>query len=175
MKAKELKQLIELLYEKGFSEFEIERKGFRMRLSRSAEANPPTRPGGQPIIVAAPIPAPALLPGPAQQQAAPTSHIGGEPALGHEVGGGLAKTAKEEDLHIIKSPIVGTFFRSASPQSEPFVKIGDHVEHDSVVCIIEAMKLMNEIQAEVTGEVVKCFVENGQPVEYGHKLFGIRV
>ena len=74
----------------------------------------------------------------------------------------------------MKSPIVGTFYRSPSPTSEPFVKLGDHVEVDTVVCIIEAMKLMNEIQAEVSGEVVRVFVENGQPVEYGQSLFGLK-
>jgi acetyl-CoA carboxylase biotin carboxyl carrier protein len=79
-----------------------------------------------------------------------------------------------EQLHTIKSPIVGTFYSSPSPTSEAFVKIGDNVEPDSVVCIIEAMKLMNEIQAEVSGEVVKVLVENGQPVEYGQPLFSIR-
>jgi len=75
---------------------------------------------------------------------------------------------------MIPSPIVGTFYRSASPNSDPFVKIGSNVEPDSVVCIIEAMKLMNEIQAETSGEVVKIYVENGQPVEYGQPLFGIK-
>ena len=75
---------------------------------------------------------------------------------------------------MIPSPIVGTFYRSASPNADPFVKIGSQVEPDTVVCIIEAMKLMNEIQAEATGEVAKIYVENGQPVEYGQPLFGIR-
>ncbi|HYO91535.1 MAG TPA: acetyl-CoA carboxylase biotin carboxyl carrier protein, partial [Pyrinomonadaceae bacterium] len=77
-------------------------------------------------------------------------------------------------LHIINSPIVGTFYRTPSPTAEPFVRIGSHVEPDTTVCIIEAMKLMNEIQAETTGEVVKIYVENGQPVEYGQPLFGIK-
>ncbi len=75
---------------------------------------------------------------------------------------------------MIPSPIVGTFYRSASPNADPFVKIGSRVEPDSVVCIIEAMKLMNEIQAEISGEVVNIYVENGQPVEYGQPLFGIK-
>ena len=75
---------------------------------------------------------------------------------------------------MIPSPIVGTFYRAASPNTESFVKIGSHVEPDTVVCIIEAMKLMNEIQAETTGEVAKIYVENGQPVEYGQPLFGVK-
>ncbi|MEJ7712044.1 MAG: acetyl-CoA carboxylase biotin carboxyl carrier protein [Pyrinomonadaceae bacterium] len=81
---------------------------------------------------------------------------------------------QDEKLFIITAPIVGTFYRSASPTSDSFVKAGSQVEDDTVVCIIEAMKLMNEIQAETTGEVVKIYVENGQPVEYGQKLFGIK-
>jgi acetyl-CoA carboxylase biotin carboxyl carrier protein len=84
------------------------------------------------------------------------------------------EASEDQDLHIIPSPIVGTFYRAASPQAEPFVKIGSRVEPESVVCIIEAMKLMNEIQAESTGEVAKIYVENGQPVEYGQPLFGIK-
>jgi acetyl-CoA carboxylase biotin carboxyl carrier protein len=75
---------------------------------------------------------------------------------------------------MIASPIVGTFYRAASPNSDSFVKIGSRVEPDTVVCIIEAMKLMNEIQAETSGEVAKIYVENGQPVEYGQPLFGIK-
>ena len=80
----------------------------------------------------------------------------------------------DHDVHVITSPIVGTFYRSPSPSADPFVKIGSSVELDTVVCIIEAMKLMNEIQAETTGEVVKIYPENGQPVEYGEPLFGIK-
>ena len=82
--------------------------------------------------------------------------------------------SQDEELHIITSPIVGTFYRASSPTTEPFVRIGSHVDSDTVVCIIEAMKLMNEIQAETSGEVVKIYVENGQPVEYGQPLFGIK-
>ena len=87
---------------------------------------------------------------------------------------GRNAASEDQDLQIIPSPIVGTFYRSPSPSADPFVKIGSHVEADSVVCIIEAMKLMNEIQAETSGEVVKIYVENGQPVEYGQPLFGIK-
>jgi acetyl-CoA carboxylase biotin carboxyl carrier protein len=85
-----------------------------------------------------------------------------------------SSSPQDQDLHTISSPIVGTFYRSPSPSAEAFVKIGTNVEPETVVCIIEAMKLMNEIQAETTGEVVKIYVENGQPVEYGQPLFGIR-
>ena len=82
--------------------------------------------------------------------------------------------AEEESLHIITSPIVGTFYRSPSPTAEPFVRLDSHVSPDTVVCIIEAMKLMNEIQAETSGKVAKIYVENGQPVEYGQPLFGVK-
>ena len=80
----------------------------------------------------------------------------------------------EEELYYIKSPIVGTFYKAPSPTSEPFVSVGDFVEKGTVVCIIEAMKLMNEIESDVAGEIVSILVENGQPVEYGEKLFAIR-
>ena len=79
-----------------------------------------------------------------------------------------------DDLHMVKSPIVGTFYGSPSPSSDPFVKVGAHVETGQVLCIVEAMKLMNEIEADAAGEVVRVFVENGQPVEYGQPLFGLR-
>jgi acetyl-CoA carboxylase biotin carboxyl carrier protein len=85
-----------------------------------------------------------------------------------------ASASADEGLYIIPSPIVGTFYRSPSPTADPFIRIGSHVEPDTTVCIIEAMKLMNEIQSETTGEVVKIYVENGQPVEYGQPLFGIK-
>src|SRR6266436_5275091 len=85
-----------------------------------------------------------------------------------------AEARSTEDLHLVKSPIVGTFYESPSPGTEAFVKVGTHVETGKVLCIVEAMKLMNEIESDVTGEVIRIFVENGQPVEYGQPLFGIR-
>jgi len=92
--------------------------------------------------------------------------------------GGAAPAAPEarltEDLHLVKSPIVGTFYASPSPGAEPFVKVGAFVETGDTLCIVEAMKLMNEIESDETGEIVRIFVENGQPVEYGQPLFGIR-
>jgi len=85
-----------------------------------------------------------------------------------------AEARASEDLHLVKSPIVGTFYGSPSPGAEPFVKVGAHIDTGQVLCIVEAMKLMNEIESDETGEVVRIFVENGQPVEYGQPLFGIR-
>lgn len=148
----ELRELIGLLRENGLAELEIENEGIRVRLRKeSATVAAPVQSVPQPAPAPVPEPAPAPAPAAPAQPAAP-----------------------DQDLHIIASPIVGTFYRSPSPTAESFVKIGSNVEPDSVVCIIEAMKLMNEIQAETAGEVVKIYVENGQPVEYGQPLFGIR-
>lgn len=154
MNLKEVKELIRLISEKGFTEFEIEREGFRMRILRSNEAAP------SPVVHAisqmqAVAAEPHLLP--AKVQPTPP-----------------AEEREEESLHIIKSPLVGTFYRSPSPTSEPFVSVGDRVEPETVVCIVEAMKLMNNIQSEVSGVVAKIYAENGQPVEYGQPLFGIK-
>jgi acetyl-CoA carboxylase biotin carboxyl carrier protein len=165
MDLKEVKELIELVSEKGFAEFEIEHDGFRLHVSRFKEP-PVIQAAPTPVILSAPLPvapeaaAPAA-PAPPPRVAAPPASA--EPAL------------PEAQLHVIKSPIVGTFYRASSPQSESFVKIGDHVEPDTVVCIIEAMKLMNEIQAETNGEVAQIYVQNGQPVEYGQPLFAIKI
>lgn len=159
----ELRELIALLRENGLAELELEREDFRVRLRREgANTHAPNVPPD-----AAPVPPPNTDP----VVRAP----GGSAAASF----GTAEAKKtdqspDQDLHIIASPIVGTFYRSPSPTAEPFVKIGSSVEPDTVVCIIEAMKLMNEIQAEAAGELVKIYVENGQPVEYGQPLFGIR-
>ena len=132
---------------------------------------PVIQPPPTPLIISSALPVIPQPPAPAQPREAAT------------VSTAASTTRKstpepvipEVQLHTIKSPIVGTFYRSPSPTSEMFIKIGDHVDPDKVVCIIEAMKLMNEIQAEVSGEVVKIYVENGQPVEYGQPLFGIKI
>lgn len=157
----ELRELIELLRDNGLAELELENEGFRVRLRRESS------PAASPYAAEAPqhVPAPALVPpAPAPAPSGPT-HPGTHAST---------EASQDQDLHIIPSPIVGTFYRSPSPSADPFVKIGSNVEPESVVCIIEAMKLMNEIQAETSGEVVKIYVENGQPVEYGQPLFGIR-
>lgn len=159
----ELRELIALLRENGLAEFELEREGFRVRLRRGVEYD-----GTETRIGAPPPPAASA------SVTKSTSPATSAPSPSHP--GALAETAASEDqgLHIIESPIVGTFYRSRSPNAEPFVKTGSKVDPASTVCIIEAMKLMNEIQAETSGEVVKIYVENGQPVEYGQPLFGIR-
>lgn len=172
MNLKEVKELIELVNEKGFAEFEIERKGFRLRISRFKEANQQVlQSAAPPIIISSAIPSAAevVLPG-AQRGLIEANSTG----PGSDSSEGAGSVGAQPDLHIIKSPIVGTFYSAPSPTSEPFVRIGDHIEPDTVVCIVEAMKLMNEIQAEVRGDIVKTYVENGQPVEYGQALFGVR-
>jgi len=172
MNLKEIKDLIELVNDKGFAEFEIERQGFRLRISRFKESNPQmNQPATPPILSAVPV---ASAAGSAPVQAGlveteePTaSSKSSARKIDEDVTG-------EPELHIIRSPIVGTFYSAPSPDAEPFIRMGDQIRHDSVVCIIEAMKLMNEIQAEVNGEVSRIYVENGQPVEYGQALFGIK-
>ena len=162
----ELRELIDLITENGLTNFELERKGFRVKVGRGTFAEDPS---GQ-----------ALLPGGTERQIVAGAQVGTPvqsiPTSAPSHPGALAEEAAsvDQDLHIIISPIVGTFYRSPSPTAESFVRIGSEVEHNTVVCIIEAMKLMNEIQAETAGEVVKIYVENGQAVEYGQPLFGIK-
>ena len=159
----ELREIIELIRENDFTEFELEREGFRVRFRRGVEPE-----SAEAMNTAQ---ATATATGAAKSGAAEATPSG---VPSHP--GAKAETAasEDQDLHIITSPIVGTFYRAASPNAESFVKIGSRVESETVVCIIEAMKLMNEIQAETSGEVAKIYVENGQPVEYGQPLFGIK-
>jgi len=149
----ELRQLMELVNEQGFTDFEFENENIRVRLSKASGF--------------APIAQPAQTSGPVSTINTPLTPSHGADA---------PPTAAETDagLHKITSPIVGTFYSAPGPDKEPYVKEGSKVTSESVVCIVEAMKLMNEIQAEVTGEVVKVYVENGQPVEFGQPLFGIK-
>ncbi len=169
MNQKELKELIDFIIEKGIDEFELERGDLKVKIKRAAaptafpipdsrfvtvHAAPPT------VVAPAPIPAP---PAPAPAGPAPVSPV-------------VAATAPpaQEEFHGVRSPIVGTFYEAPSPGAPPFVKIGDHVEAGQVLCIVEAMKLMNEIECDVAGEIVKKLVANGQPIEYGQELFAIR-
>lgn len=145
----ELQALAALVNEHGFTDFEFENENIRVRLSKAV---------AQQVIHAAPAaPAPAA-PAVPNAETAPV-----EPAVDPDAG--LVK---------IISPIVGTFYRSPGPDKDPYVSEGSNVSPETTVCIVEAMKLMNEIQAEVSGEIVRIYVENGQPVEYGQALFGVR-
>ena len=151
----ELYELANLVDEHGFTDFEFENANIRVRLSK----NP------APQLVQAVQPYPSVSSAPAAVQNKTESQTLAE---------AQTETAVDEDLHKIPSPIVGTFYSSPAPDKDPYVKEGSQVTPETIVCIVEAMKLMNEIQAEVSGEVVKIYVENGQPVEYGQPLFGIR-
>jgi len=164
MNQKEIKELIELLVEKDITEFELERGDVKVHVRRGGSAAPVVQVAPvaavQPLAVAAPVAASALPPS--------------APAATPSAAAPAAAAEPDADLHIVKSPIVGTFYEAPSPGTPPFVKVGDAVKEGQVLCIIEAMKLMNEIEAEVSGTVAKMFVTNGSPVEYGMSLFGIR-
>lgn len=175
----ELRDLVELIAEHGFTDFELEREGFRVRLGRALPQPVSTQnvPASSSQATAQQTPSASQPAGSETQSSggASSSSSAATSATGEQAATPAATPPSEDEgLHIITSPIVGTFYRSPSPTAEPFVRIGSHIHADSVVCIIEAMKLMNEIQAETSGEVVKIYVENGQPVEYGQPLFGIK-
>lgn len=173
----ELRELIELVATNGITDFQFEREGFRLRLRResAAEAVAPLAPTG--ASSAAPL-TNASADASTASSSAITSTISHEARaeIVPDAGENIARTgsASDQHLYIITSPIVGTYYQSPSPSAAPFVHIGDQVDPDKVVCIIEAMKLMNEIQAETSGIVERIYVENGQAVEYGQKLFGVR-
>ena len=153
MNQKEIKELVEFLVEKDIAEFELERGDVKIRIKRGQTAAA----SAAPAVVSYALPA------------APPSTAAPAPAIA------TAAPASEEGFDIIKSPIVGTFYESSSPGSPAFVKQGDKVAIGQVLCIVEAMKLMNEIESETAGEIVKVLVSNGQPVEYGQPLFKIRI
>jgi len=161
----ELRELIQLVRENDFAEFELEREGFRVRFRRAGEA---IESAGEVAGKAREAGSSAATTAAVESKAAATS------APVHPGAKAQTEASEDQDLYLIPSPIVGTFYRAASPSADAFIKIGSRVDPDTVVCIIEAMKLMNEIQAETTGEVAKIYVENGQPVEYGQPLFGIK-
>jgi acetyl-CoA carboxylase biotin carboxyl carrier protein len=165
MNQKEIKELIELLVEKDIAEFEMERGDVKLHIKRGGVDR-----GTQVVQVAAPA-IPVVPVGAATT--APPHAVTAESA---KPAAAAPQAAVDEDatLHIVKSPIVGTFYEAASPGSPPFVAVGDTVKEGQVLCIIEAMKLMNEIEADASGEIVKRFVNNGSPVEYGMPLFGLR-
>lgn len=153
----QIEELLKIMTEHNLEEFEYSRGELKIRLKKPS--------AGAAISAPRMVAAPEIIVAGAAQQAsssspAPTS---------------LAPESRStEDLHLVKSPIVGTFYASPSPGTEPFVKIGGYVDSGQTLCIVEAMKLMNEIESDTSGEVLRIFVENGQPVEYGQPLFGIR-
>jgi acetyl-CoA carboxylase biotin carboxyl carrier protein len=162
MNLKELKELIEFLIEKEIAEFELERGDVKVRIKRAGE-HMVVHGHGDPRFFAV---SPAAPPAPAL---ASTAAVAAPPAPAAPV-----KAAEEESLHTVKSPIVGTYYEAPSPGAPPFIKVGDTVVEGQVLCIVEAMKLLNEIESDVAGEVVKILATNGQPIEYGQELFAIR-
>ena len=161
----ELRELVGLITDNGLTDFELEREGFHVKVGR----NPYPRPAEQPVLP--PVSETHAIP-----SAAGSSAVSGVPTSTPRHPGAHAEEEASEDLglHIVNSPIVGTFYRSPSPTADPFVRINSQVKKGQVICIIEAMKLMNEIESDVEGEVVKIYVENGQAVEFGQPLFGIK-
>ena len=156
MEFDEINRILEMVREHELSEFELEREGFKIKIKKGTLVNasgPFTMPMVQQVAPAAP-----------SAPAAPLEAVPSPPA----------PPSDEVDFAIVKSPIVGTFFRAAEPGAAPFVDVGTAVKKGQVLCIIEAMKLMNEIDSEYDGEVVKIYVENGQPVQYGERLFAIK-
>jgi acetyl-CoA carboxylase biotin carboxyl carrier protein len=152
---KEIRELVDLVTERGLSGLEIERAGFRLRIDGP-------RPAGADAVHAS----------------APHAHASAAASPALTRGEGAPETAAsvaDENVHVITSPIVGTFYRSPSPESDPFAEIGERIGKGKILCIIESMKLMNEIESDVEGEVVAVYPQNGQPVEYGEKLFAIRL
>jgi len=161
MNQKELKELIEFLIEKDIAEFELERGDVKVKVKRAGEHTVVHAHGEPRYYAVSPAPAAGL-------------ELGAVPAVAPAVPAAAAAPVPEEGLHAVKSPIVGTFYESPSPGSPPFVKPGDMVELGQVLCIVEAMKLLNEIESDVAGEIVKKLAANGQPIEYGQELFVIR-
>ena len=149
MNVKELKEMINLMMENNLIELEVEKDGYKLRLKRGgAGFETKEEYAAQPHIIAHPV-----------VQAAAVQEA--------------AKAAPAETYHVVRSPMVGTFYAAPAPDQEPYVKVGQAVKEDDVLCLIEAMKLMNEIKSEVTGKVVEILVENGQPVEFDQPLFKI--
>jgi len=164
----ELRELLRILDQNEITDFELEEEGKKLRIRKAAASStpPPAPPLAAAPAAAAPpaasaAAAPAATPVPVATAPAPAPAAAPEPA-------------EEESLATVKSPIVGTFYRSPDPNSPPFVNVGDRIRVGQVLCIIEAMKLMNEIEAEVEGEIVRVHRENGQPVQFGDPLFSVR-
>jgi len=168
----QIKELIELVAKHRLSGFEMERSGFRLKVEGEIEtqvapaavALPQAGSYAAPVVPAVsaplPVPVPSVVPGRSAESA-----VADDEAAASEI---------PSDAHVLKSPIVGTFYSAPSPEKAPFVRLGDTVKTGQVLCIIEAMKLMNEIESDMDGEIVHVFSDNGQPVEYDEPLFAIR-
>jgi acetyl-CoA carboxylase biotin carboxyl carrier protein len=196
MDLEQLKKILELVREHDLSELELENEGLRLKVRKETPSQnrsmlPPGGNAGSSPHSAAGLPSDSVSKGPGSPTATargvtagaagqgrspgPTSAGSPEPTGAHAHGGVEEIGAGDVELAVVKSPIVGTFFRSTEPGAAPLVDIGSIVRKGQVLCIIEAMKLMNEIDSEYDGEIVNVYVENGQPVQYGERLFAIRV
>ncbi len=162
MNVKEIKELVDLVSRRGLAGLEIERAGFRLRIEGAPRVAVAPQRGWETAVLAEP----AALPAPAA-----ATHA--SQAAAH-VPPGPPGSGETEGFHVLTAPIVGTFYRAANPDADSFVKIGDVVEKGKTLCIVEAMKLMNEIEADVAGTIVAIYPQNAQPVEFGEKLFAIQ-
>ena len=158
----DIEKVLALVKEHELTEFELERDGLKLKVKKAQAGSQGQAMMPMAGMMSQPMPAMQFTGAPAAPQT--TSHAA-PPA---------AAPDDELELAVVKSPIVGTFYRSPEPGAASFVEVGQRVKKDQVLCIIEAMKLMNEITSEYEGEIVKCYVENGQPVQYGERLFAIR-
>jgi acetyl-CoA carboxylase biotin carboxyl carrier protein len=161
---KEILELIDKVADRGIGGVEIEQAGLKVRIDGTASSQPQVihaYAGDRPAVSHAPAPPPPATPAPTAAEKAATAKADAD--------------AAEAGLHIITSPIVGTFYRSANPEADPFVNVGDRISKGQVLCIIEAMKLMNEIESDVAGSVVTIYPQSGQPIEYGEKLFAVKL
>jgi acetyl-CoA carboxylase biotin carboxyl carrier protein len=154
----DIREILALVREHDLAEFELERDGLKIRVKKA---------GAEPVVVAS---SPAVV-APAAFVPAPQPVVAAAAMPGPQAPAAPA----EVDLAVIKSPIVGTLYRAPEPGARNFVEVGDTVRKGQVLCIIEAMKLMNEIESEADGEIAAVYVENGRPVQFGDRLFGIRV
>jgi acetyl-CoA carboxylase biotin carboxyl carrier protein len=160
----DIERILELVRQHDLAEFELERDGLKLRVRKAGTA---------PVFHATPSPAVPMNPATAVPVAPPPAlpvHASQPPAAP----AGAETEDESLELAVVKSPIVGTFYRTPEPGAPPFVEVGQQVRKDQVLCIIEAMKLMNEITSEYEGEIVTAYVDNGKPVQYGERLFAIR-
>ncbi len=158
----EIKQILDLVREHELSEFELEQEGVKLRVRKKGQEAPAV------VVSPSQLPAASLS---TPVAAAPPLVAGDTPAPGN---GQEVSDSEGVELAVVKSPIVGTFYRAPEPSAPSFVNVGDAVRKNQVLCLIEAMKLMNEIVSEYDGEIVQIFAENGQPVQYGERLFAVR-
>jgi acetyl-CoA carboxylase biotin carboxyl carrier protein len=157
----DIERILELVRQHDLAEFEMEKEGLKLRVRKAGAAAP------VPVTPPAPPPGPPQSAPPAVAANASTAAPVPAPSAPVEIDDSV-------ELAVVKSPIVGTFYRSSEPGAPPFVEVGERVKKDQVLCIIEAMKLMNEITSEYDGEIVSAYVENGKPVQYGERLFAIK-